>query len=366
METIHYLMLPNPADEHDSEWAKCHPLIPILGQYLLKQNCFPVTNTKGNLISTLVFHKPKIDAFHIHWPDQIYSSAKHPSPFFKTIYRVLKIVYLLSWIITCKINRIRVIWTVHDLYPHPQTPDNYDSLEWFMRRLFMRMSHAIIINGASGLPCIEREFGKAKRVFIAPLGNYKVFYPNHATYDTGRQKFGLQPHHRTFLFFGTVHENRNPIELIKLFSTLKNDNLRLLVAATWFTQDIKERIEAIAANDKRIMLNFGLLKPEIAEEYFSATDIVVVPSEYYLTSAVIVTAISFHKPVIADMFGCAPSQIKDAGFLYVAQEKGSLLKALKCAVECDLQEYRRRAQAVAQGLSWDFCAEQIASAYRSN
>ncbi|MCL5126322.1 MAG: glycosyltransferase [Deltaproteobacteria bacterium] len=229
----------------------------------------------------------------------------------------------------------------------------------------MKFSFSVLVMGDSAIKNVITEFGEPKRIFVSPFGSYREFYPNQISRKNARNNLGLSPSNRLFLFFGTAHSNRNPVELIQAFRSFSNPNIRLIVAATWYAEKTRREILEAVKNDDRITTQFDLIPPEKAEVLFKAADFVALPSHYYLTSGVIVTSLSFGCPVIAEEYGCAPSQIRDAGFIYDSKDEDGLMNALQQAVECDVDEYKRRAQRISEALSWNLCAQKIAEAYRS-
>ena len=86
----------------------------------------------------------------------------------------------------------------------------------------------------------------------------------------------------------------------------------------------------------------------------NTADVIVLPYRDVLTSANVMLAMSFSKPVIAPALGCIPSDIDNAGsFIYHPKKKNGLVGALRKVEDANLKKMGHHTFKLAQKLDWD-------------
>jgi beta-1,4-mannosyltransferase len=197
-------------------------------------------------------------------------------------------------------------------------------------------------------------------VVVVPLGDYRCFYRDSLAESAARERLECAPEHVVFLCLGTIRANRNPLGVLRAFRSLAGSHLRLLVMGQCHDRFLRAKIIGEASEDNRVHIRFDRLPVELLEAALKACDVVIMPGKQ-LTSAVVVLAISYGRPVIAPDYGCTSDYVKGAGFLY--RNDGDLAGALRAAAEADLAAYKRRANDAAKGLSWDAAGVALRGAY---
>ena len=352
---------PNPYQ--DDPWLQTqHPVLRQMADDLRRQGCDWLPTPAFPGLGWLFANRKKVDVVHFHWPEAYYRPAGDAAKFVWLWLRLLHLGWLYAFVFLSKLLRIPIVWTLNDFYPHGQDPTR--PFERRCRSFLMRNVSALILCGKSAEPVARAEFGSPRRVVIAPLGNYKTFYPDDLTAGEARRQLGIRDGERVLLCFGSMRETRNGIDLIRVFRTLPDPNLRLFVVGS-SPDSLRLTMEHAAAGDERIHCHFKSISNEQLEVYMKASDWVVVPGKNYLTSAVLVLGLSYGRPVISSNFGCAPSIAGDAGFLYDQNDPDGLKNAINAAMGADPTEYRLRAEARAAQFSWAKTAERTLDAYRA-
>jgi glycosyltransferase involved in cell wall biosynthesis len=277
--------------------------------------------------------------------------------------RFLFLAWLFAFVSLAKLLRLPIVWTIHDLYPHGQTPEEHYRAEHLARTYLTRNISVLILNCESAEPLVRAEFGVPSNAVVAPLGHYRKFYPDTVSADEARQAMGVMEDEIVFLYVGTMRRHRNPLRLIQAFKDMPQKNLRLFVVGeTW--EDLRREMEKAAWGDWRIRCFFQLTTNDQMEFLLKAADFVVMPGEYYLSSAVVMLALSFARPVIAARYGCTVDMVGSAGILYDHQDELALADALCKAIQVDHDKYKRLAEARARSFSWSLTAARTLQAYR--
>lgn len=372
-------MFPSPYTA--TKWAQSqHPIIRVLAHHLqaLGVECVPTPSFPG--LIWLLRNCRSIDIVHLHWPEIHYARLgamvgmrgrvnRIASRF--GLYGVMRGLYL-PWLFTfvflCRIFGVRLVWTIHDLYPHPQTIQQHYWADAVARGFLMRSIDALILNCPGALTVATAEFGRPKRAFTASLGGYRNFYPDNVTKEYARRMLGLAPEDRVLLCFGGIRLTRNPLQVAQIVHASSDPHLHLLIAGETGSADasgIRHALETMASVDHRIRCDLHIIPNERIQVYFKACDWVVTPGVQHLTSAVIVLGLDYGCPIVASNFGCSSEMVGDAGFLYDETSPTGLTDALQAALNADADEYRRRAIARARHLDWKWPAIVMMNAYQA-
>jgi glycosyltransferase involved in cell wall biosynthesis len=366
-------MFPNPFTE--TEWMQSnHPILLEIAKELGSLGCDCVPTPKHPSLLWMMSNRRHIDVIHLQWPEQYYwptmysRLARLLSPVahrwnLQGIVRFLYLAWVFAFVSLAKLFKLPIVWTLHDLYPHGQTSDEHYRAEHLARAYLMRNISVLILNCGSAEPLVTAEFGRPNSIVVAPLGDYRKFYPDTVSADVARHAMGVMEHDIVFLYVGTMRTHRNPLRLIQAFRDMPQKNLRLFVVGeTW--DDLRREMEKASWGDWRIRCLFQLAPNDQMEFLLKACDFVVMPGEYYLSSAVVMLALSFARPVIAPRYGCAADMVGGAGILYDYQNELALADALGKAVRADQQKCKRLAEARARSFSWSLTAARTLEAYR--
>lgn len=364
-----------PSPYLDTEWVKVrHPLLPRQAEALERLGCRCVPTPDYPSLRWLIANRRRIAVIHFHWPEQYYGprtdtllwelGGRWSSLRVHGLLRLWRLRWLYAFTMLAHWFRIPIVWTVHDLYPHGFTPADAPIAERIARSHLARRAGALVYNGAGAEPLVRQEFGAPRHAVVAPLGSHRCFYPDVLSAGQAREKMGMGPSDRLLLVFGTARPLRNALETIRIFRTLPDPRLRLVVAGQ-SPELLRREMEAAAWGDWRIRGFYQLVPNEDVEVLFKACDWVVIPGRAYLTSAVAVLALGYGRPVIMPRYGCAEDIVGDAGILYDPENPQALAEALRKAMASDVGPYQQRAAAQSGRFSWDRNAVETLKAYRA-
>ena len=287
-----------------------HPLLLEMAEELSKIGCDCMHTPESPSLGWLIANRGKIDIIHLHWPEHYYWPLERSRvgrlinriadrSKLSDLLRLLCLTWLWAFVTLAKLLRLPIVWTIHDLYPHGGDRLEPYQLERTARSLLMRNVSAAIVNGASAAPLVTSEFGSPKHLVVAPLGNYRKFYPDTVAAAEARQAMGVGQNEIVFLCFGSMRKYRNALSVIHAFRNMREKDLRLFVVGGTYSDALRQEMEKAAWGDWRIRCFFQLVPNDQIEYLIKACDFVVMPGYRYLTSAVIVLALSFGRPVIA-------------------------------------------------------------------
>jgi beta-1,4-mannosyltransferase len=296
-----------------------------------------------------------IDIIHLNWPEQFYRLRGRPIP-------GLDLFWVSLFVVMTRLYNVPYVWEIHDLYPHGTNPHNAFPTERWARRLLLQKAKAIFVHGHAAAKLVTEEFGTHQHMIVAPLGDFGYWYPKTMTEQEARDRMGVKEGEFVYLVFGSHRRNRNPAKVIRAFKALDPPNGRLVIAAG-SGRGVWGQIKETAGDDPRIILRPGLVPAEELQVYFKASDILVMPGEWYLTSAVVLLALPFGCPAIVPSCGCSAEMIGQAGFVYEQDNLATLVSAMRQALHSDMHILREKALQRAQDLSWENHVDKLLEGY---
>lgn len=258
----------------------------------------------------------------------------------------------------------RVVWTVHNIVNHERIRQDRD------RKLSSWMAHradVVIVHSKEARDAVVATYGLTDaHCVVIPHGSFIGYYPDTISADEARAKLGLSPGVPMFLCFGLVRRYKG---FDVLERALEDPSLacEVVIAGPVSDAGLRADLEAWAARDARVHLQFGRVPDEDVQVYFRAADAVLFMHVETATSGAALLAKSFGRACIAPSTVAFRSILSaDANFLYASGEPAALAEALAGAIRAG------RAQLVAQGrhnyeealrCTWESVAEMTASAY---
>ncbi len=231
------------------------------------------------------------EVWHLHWPEGFFQ--KHPP-----IIAVLRMVGLLSLLLWARLCGIRVVWTVHNLMAHETTHSTVEPVFW---RIFSELVHGSISLSRSAQRSAFATYPalQEKPAAVIPHGHYRSVYPQTMDRGDARERLGLKARHRVALYFGAIRPYKEVPDLIRAFSNIKGEDLRLLIVGNPLSEEEKQRVQAAASRDTRIQFVLEFIPNERVQVYFQATDVVILPQRSFLNSGSALLALSFDCPLLA-------------------------------------------------------------------
>lgn len=360
---IRVAMFPNPRS--DDPWMKeMHPFLLKIANELEKIGCSCLPTPKRMTMFWVLNNRKKIDVIHLHWPEKQYEfdwvNLPIRFPGSNRIKKTLGILWLILMVNLLRIIKIPIVWTIHDIFPH--SSQNPSRMQIFARKYLLKNVAVVLLNCKGIESLIQQSLGVPKKVVVSPLGDYKDFYQSTLSRLDARKYLNIKENELMFLFFGTQRPHRNALSLIDAFKELGNNNACLWIAGN---TDIKLRqtIEKKCWGAWNIHLYLNLVTNDQLDCLLKATDFVVMPGKNYLTSGVVVLALSYGKPVITPNYGCATNMVQNAGILYdEADDSKSLLNAIKDAIK-QKEILTSLAEKQMNSWSWTDTAKKIKQAY---
>ena len=302
-------------------------------------------------------NRDKFDILHLHWPSGLYHGATPE----ETTQRCAAMVDALFFARTLG---YKVVWTMHNLYPHDSTNHELDHLA---RLSITACASAVIVHCEHARGLLARTFHRSHGVFLAPHGHFCDAYPNVVSPAKARARFGFDDRHFVYLFFGNVRSNKGVDQLLESFLGLPGEHLRLLFAARICSDYGAKLVERARHADPRIILTESKFYPnEEFQWFFNAADVAVFPFTDILTSGSAITALSFHCPVLVPAIGCLPELVDSSvGAIYEPTGRDALGQALANARSIRRAALRPGIEQKLRELSWDGIARTTLEAYRA-
>lgn len=269
---------------------------------------------------------------HVHWIHP-YSGSER-----KNIFSNIKkmFIFITDVLIVKYVLKTQIIWTVHNLYAH----ECYNfKIAKFERQFFSSNVNGIICHCSQAKRLIQKNYRiSQKKIHVIPIGNYINYYRNDVSKENARKLLSLKNDDFVFCNFGRIRPYKGIDTLIKTFKVFiksdKNKNAKLIIVGQPLSNEIKSLLIDLSKNINNIILKFEIIPDEDVQIFMNASDIIVAPYKKLLTSAIIINALTFSKPIIAPKIGCVIGTLdKKGAFLYNPQKKDGLLNALQKAME---------------------------------
>jgi beta-1,4-mannosyltransferase len=280
-----------------------------------------------------------VDYIHIHWPSFFYNVPERRKCF-RGFFLFLFFLTLARW------RGARLIWTVHNLYPHDRCV--VPQLDTLTRQLLIKRGSCFFVHGTSAKTEVLREFPAMEgRIVLIDHGHWVDYYPNEVPCSTARSRLGLPDSAFVFLFIGLCKPYKNLEGLISAFAKLPGNPV--LVIAGKFQDAAYEAVirRAVSELGDRVVLRSGFVRHEDMQVYFRACNVLVTPYHEVLSSGSAILGLSFGRPVIAPAIGALKDLItENSGILYDPSRSEGLLEAMRSAMDMKFDETQIRAEAL--------------------
>ncbi len=307
--------------------------------------------THGKLALRVARAKPG-DVVHVHWMHHAYQN-RNPLLF------VAKSALLLTTLLVLKAKRVRLVWTLHNLYPHEV---KYRRMERAMRTLICRFCSRLIVASEAAKRQAMAEFGvPASKLTVVKHGHYADAYkPNGMDF---RRLYGLGEDAEVYLFLGAIKAYKGVEELIEAYRAVKTENSCLIIAGK-----ADREMEAYLRNVKdtaNLVLDMRFIPNEEVADLIGAADVMVMPYKEITTSGSAILGLSFRKLVVMPDNGFIDEYFgEDMVVRYDPGDAGGLADAMETAMR-SVKEGRSPDYDRALGqLEWGAIAERIKNVYQ--
>ncbi|UCD82055.1 MAG: glycosyltransferase, partial [Desulfobacterales bacterium] len=270
---------------------KNNPFVRLLRAALEKQDIFIAETDRCNPI-WLLRHRKEVHALHFHWIQSLY----YDKTYLGTVFGLLRFsINLLS----ARIMKYRIVWTVHNLFPHQS---RYKRLDRLARKIIVFFSSAIVVHCDYARRLAQKMLRIKKDITVIPHGHYADYYKTALDQQAARSLFELPSAAQIFLMIGRIEPYKGIVDLIRHFKDTHQDSL-LVIAGQPSDSELANHILKQANNDRRIITILRRLDDEELAHLIAASDVVVVPFTNILTSGSVVAALSLGRPVITPRMG---------------------------------------------------------------
>lgn len=276
----------------------------------------------------------------------------------------LRCCLLLLLLAALRLRGVRIVWTAHNLEPHEL---HHPAWGFLMYRMVARWSEAIIAHSQAARDLLQSRYGPLPHCVVIPHGHYIGAYGPPHDRAVSRAELGLPAQGPVLLSFGALRPYKNIEQLISTFAELPEATRgTLLIAGAAKSPTYAEKLSSMAAKVPGVDLRLAYVPDSMLPCYLAAADLVVTPYRKLLTSAVLLCAFSYARPVVAPAFGPVRELVHDGaqGFLFTPGDRESLYAALQRAlVHPDLDALGRAGLATAQAFGWPEIAAETAACY---
>jgi len=298
----------------------------------------------------------RVQVLHMNWLHRFYAD---PDP----AARRQRFRQFLSGLVLARRLGFRLVWTMHNLYPHERHDPQLDRR---VRRLVCLLAHSVIAHCQHAAGLLAEHFGRREGVYVIPHGHFIDVYPNTISRDAARRALGLPASAYVYLYFGNIRSYKGVERLLDVFASLPGDDLRLVVAGR-VHPNYRGPLSATAGPplDPRIVYRPGQVAIDEMQVYFSAADAVVLPFVDTLSSGSAITALGFGRPIVVPAVGCLPELVDDGrgGVVYDSAAPDGLVRAMHAVRAMDGAVANAAALTRARELDWDDIASQTLDAY---
>ncbi|HAT72350.1 MAG TPA: glycosyltransferase [Elusimicrobia bacterium] len=308
------------------------------------------------VVGSLIKYRP--DIVHLHWTNPYLLGRNLPVSLIKSLFFIFQLA-------CCRIWGVKIVWTIHNIYNH----EKYQyRLEMFFNRITARLADALITHSAAHKRNVRDLYGLKddSKIFVINQGNYVSLYENLVSREEARARLGVGKDGKVFLFFGNIRRYKGVFELVEAFKRTEGADVRLLIAGRPYDEEIKGDLEDVVKGDARIKIFLQFVPDREVQVYMNACDAVVLPYLEITTSAVLLLALSFGKPVIAPSLGYIKEILDpEGGIIYDSGDQEGLLLSLRKALRSDLTAMGRHNLAGAAKYTWDDAARKTYAVYSS-
>ncbi len=213
-------------------------------------------------------------------------------------------------------GRQNLVFVCHNVFPHERFP-----MDRFLTRLALRQGSHYIVHAAKE----GKELQKIKSnpdYIVTPHPTYNAFRFEGMSKEEARKRLEISQVEKVLLFFGYVREYKGLKYLLQAMPVIieKEDKVRLLVVGEFGADrdEYRQMIEELGMQERVTIIDRYTPDREV-EQYFAASDLVVLPYVSATQSGIVQVAYGFTKPVVVTDVGGLPDVVNDGKTGYVVE-----------------------------------------------
>ncbi len=253
---------------------------------------------------------------HQHWFD---------SDSYKTS---LIIIWKLFWLFMFRITGGKIVWTIHNKYPHHGTFVYFNKIA---RITMASIASNLHVHCNNAIPIMSKVLKVPKeKFFVVEHPEYKVkLYSKNEAIEKFKTEYAIELNQskKIFLVFGQIAKYKGIKELLEIFNKIENDFILIIAGAikqennTYFTD-----IQKLLKNKKIIVLDSFILLENVPI-LFNLSDYVVFNYKDILTSGAVILSLNYKKHTIAPNKGCISGIEDDNLIIFDTEEELDLILA---------------------------------------
>lgn len=299
------------------------------------------------------------DVFHVHWLHRHFVTDS-------SVLTLLLGVRLLFELAVLHLLDVAVVWTVHNLTDHEGRSSRTERV---VRHVAARLCDRIVVHCRAAREAVCRSYrlpsSVRERIDVIPHGHYVGSYANEVSREDARERLGFGADETVALYFGLIRPYKNVPDLVRTFSTVEDDDARLLVVGNPWTDELESEIRDLCAADDRIRPVLEFVPDDDIQLYMNAADVTVFPFSEVLTSGTTMLGMSFGRPVVAPDEGCVGELVdEEGGFTYDSADPSGLREALEAALDADLDGMGRYNREKIDRFDWGTVARKTDRTYQ--
>jgi beta-1,4-mannosyltransferase len=302
----------------------------------------------------LARHRRDTEVLHLHWPQALYRVRRRPRWIMRHL-SVLKFVYFIVRLVEARALGYRLVWTVHQVYPHEI---RNRALDRVVPLILSRTCDVLLAHDEHTANNARTHLRISRNaIHVVPHPSYVGAYPELPAPEVARSELCVSKASVVFLCFGGVRGYKNIDVLLDAFASLRVVDAALVIAGLPADKKLARRIRTAADCDCRIRPLLQLVSEQDVPKLFAASDVAVLPRGDGGTSGALILAVGMGVPVIAAKMPAneAITHGDTAAWLFLPDDRVSLRACLASAAMDP--ETRRRKAAGARRLSptlgWD-------------
>lgn len=217
----------------------------------------------------------------------------------------LRIIWKLFWLIMFKIMGGKIIWTIHNKYPHNKLFLNFNKVARISMAFISSDLH-VHCNSAIGIMSKILKVPKEK-FFVVKHPDYEVelYSKNEAIRKYKKNyKNEIDQSKKIFLIFGQIAEYKGIKELLNIFNNIEDDFILIIAGKIKHDNDIYFREVKRLLMNKNVVVLDSFIPPENVPILFNLADYVVFNYQDILTSGAVLLSLDYNKTTIAPKKGC--------------------------------------------------------------
>ena len=236
----------------------------------------------------------RYEILHVNFPNEVFRNRSR-------LVTLARTTLTIGVIGLAKLRRRRMAWTIHNIVDHESYHARLEGafMNWFTRGvdLVVHMSEAGRDVALGRYPRLAE-----KQSAIIPHPHYGTTARPLVPREEALDALGLPRDCKLLLAFGVVRRYKNLLKLVRAFSDLPGQDVRLLIAGIPQDHALAEAIRE-AATDPRIILALREAEEDKIPLMFGAARIVVAPYLDILNSGTAFMALTYRRPILVPNCG---------------------------------------------------------------